>query len=291
MTKLDFVDTHIHLWDLSHPDLHYSWLQPGVPHPHLGKRVEELQSNYVIGDYLKETGQSNVTGAIHVQAALGIKDPVKETQWLQEAADRTGYPHGIVAYANLKDPRVEEVLERHCQYPNMRGVRDFSEGDYLVDPVFHRGYALLEKFNLLSSVDVQWENMHKARDLARKFSNTVMVLDHCGLPNARTEEYFQAWKRGIATLAEAENAVCKISGLGIYDPNWTVESIRRWVFTCIETFGPERCIFATNWPVDKLYSTYDAVIDAYMEILANFNVDEKKDMFSRNAMRLYRLTA
>ncbi|MBM3945309.1 MAG: hypothetical protein FJ317_07480, partial [SAR202 cluster bacterium] len=276
MAKLDFVDTHIHLWDLSHPDLFYSWLQPNVPHPHLGKRIEELRGkNYLIEDFIRETRRSNVPAAIHVQAAIGIKDPVKETQWLQEAASRTGYPQGIVAYANLKDPHAAVVLERHCEYANMRGIRDFSEGDYLVDPAFHRGYALLEKFNLLSSVDVGWEDMHKARDLARKFPDTVMVLDHCGLPRERTKEYFGAWKKGIAELARAENVVCKISGLGIYDPNWTVESIRPWVLACIEAFGPSRCIFATNWPVDRLYSSYDTLVDAYAKIIAGFTPDEQ----------------
>ncbi|MBM3948050.1 MAG: hypothetical protein FJ312_02175 [SAR202 cluster bacterium] len=292
MAKLAFVDTHIHFWDLSHPDLYYAWLQPNTDHPHLGKRVAELSSkDYQAEDYVRETHKSNVVAAIHVQAALGIKDPVKETQWLQEAADRTGCPKGIVAYANLKDPRVEEVLERHCRYSNMRGIRDFSEGDYLVDRAFHRGYALLEKFRLASSMDVKWENMHKARDLARKFPRTAMVLDHCGLPVARTKEYFEAWKKGIATLAQAENVVCKISGLGIYDQNWTVESIRPWVLSCVETFGPKRCIFATNWPVDKLFSTYDALIDAYARIIADFTPDEKMDMFSRNALSLYRIKA
>jgi predicted TIM-barrel fold metal-dependent hydrolase len=138
-------------------------------------------------------------------------------------------------------------------------------------------------------MDVRWENTHKARDLARKFPRIPMVLDHCGLPVARTKEYFEAWRKGIATLAQAENTVCKISGLGIYDQKWTVESIRPWVLACIEAFGPKRCIFATNWPVDKLFSTYDDLLDAYAKIVAGFTLDEQKDMFSRNAVRLYRL--
>ena len=148
---------------------------------------------------------------------------------------------------------------------------------------------MLEKFNLVASLDVQWENMGKLRDLLLKFPNIPLVLDHAGFPRQRTDEYFRNWQRGMRTLAEAENAVCKISGLGMTDQDWTVDSMRRWVLDCIDAFGPERCLFATNWPVDKLFSTYDVLIDAYTEIIADFSQDEKTAMFSENAEELYRI--
>ena len=290
MSKLEFVDTHFHLWDLDHPDLYYAFLQPDFVHPQLGERLDALKrANYLVEDYIAETRDSNVVKAVHVQAALGIEDPVKETEWLQAAADRTGFPHAIIAYANLKDPRVEEQLARHCEYPNVRGIRDFSEGDYLVDPAFHRGYALLERFNLVCSLDCYWENMTRARDLARKFPDVVMVLDHAGFPQERTDSYFKDWQQGIRALAEAENVVCKISGLGMADFNWTVDSIRPWVLHCIDAFGPERCMFGSNWPIDSLFSTFDVLIDAYTEIIAGFSHDEKVAMFSANAEKVYRI--
>ena len=288
MEELAFVDTHFHLWDLDNPDLYYEEFQPEYGHPIIGDAWEDLkQPNYLVDAFVAETRNSNVTKAVHVQAALGIPDPVNESAWLQAAADRTGFPHAIVAYSNLKDPNVEEELARHVEYPNVKGIRDFSDGDYLVDPDFHRGYALLEKFGLAASVDVKWEDMGKLRDLARKFPNIVPVLDHCGFPTSRTDEYFQNWRKGVRGLAEAENAICKISGLGMADQKWTVDSIRPWVMTCIEAFSPERCIFATNWPVDRLFSSYDAVIDAYTEIIADFSRDEQVAMFSGNAEKLY----
>ena len=290
MDRLEFVDTHVHFWDLTHPDLAYSWLQPDAVHPQLREHLDRLKGkNYVVNDFIAETSGANVTTAVHVQAAVGTEDPVKETEWLQQAADRTGFPQAIVAYSNLKDPRLEDELARHRGYPNVRGIRDFSEGDYLVDPDFHRGYALLERFDLVASLDVKWENMAKMRDLAGKFPNVRAVLDHCGFPEERTDEYYESWRKGITTLAEAENVVCKISGLGMCDWSWTVDSIRPWILHCIDAFGPERCIFASNWPVDKLFSTYDVLIDAYTEIVAGFSPDEKAAMFSGNAKELYRL--
>jgi predicted TIM-barrel fold metal-dependent hydrolase len=290
MDRLELIDTHIHFWDLDNPQLCYSWLQPEGEDELLGERLEELKgTKYLVDDFIAETRKANVVKAIHVQAALGIDDPVRETEWVQAAADRTGFPHAIVVHSNLKDPRVEQELERHCQFSNVRGLRDFSEGEYLVDPDFHRGYALLEQFNLVASVAVFGYDVTKVRDLARKFPAIPMVIDHCGEPAARDDDYFHSWKRAMGTLAEAENIRIKISGLGMVDHDWTPESIRPWVLSCIETFGPARCVFGTNWPVDKLFSTYDKLIDAYRDIIADFTGDEQRAMFSRNAEHLYRI--
>ena len=290
MPKLEFVDAHVHFYDMQHPELVYSHWQPDVPHPTLGWQMQRLaERNYLAEDYIDETRNANVVKAVHVQAAIGSPDPVTETEWLQEAADRTGYPHGIVAHADLRDPGVEAVLERHCESANMRGIRDFSYGDYLVEPDYHRGFALLEKYNLISSMLAVWQDMEKLRDLANKFPNITIVVDHTGLPEERTDEYFEDWKRGAATAATCDNIRWKISGLGMGDNNWTVDSIRPYVLTSIETFGVDRCFFATNWPVDWLWSTYDAVVDAYTEIVADFTPDEQRALLSKNAEELYRI--
>ena len=290
MQDQSFVDAHVHFYDMQHPELIYGHWQLGVPHPTMGMRLQRLaERNYLAEDYIAETRVANVTKAVHVQAAIGSKDPVKETEWLQAAADRTGYPHGIVAYADLRDSKVEEVLEGHLRNPNMRGIRDFSYGDYLVEPDFWRGFALMDRYNLVSSISAQWPDMMKLRDLAGKFPNVQVVIDHTGAPQERTDEYFSNWRRGMATLAEAENIVCKISGLAMTDNDWTVDSIRPYVLHCIETFGPDRCIFATNWPVDWIWSTYDKVVDAYREITAGFSDAERIAMFAGNSERLYRI--
>ena len=288
MEKLDFVDAHVHFYDMGRPELHYGHWQPGVPHPFLGEQIQRLaERNYLAEDYIAETRDANVVKAIHVQAAIGTPDPVAETEWLQEAADRTGFPHGIVAHADLRDPDVERTLERHRRFPNMRGIRDFSYGDYLVEPDFHRGFALLEKYDLVSSMSAQWQDMEKLRALAAKFPNVAIVVDHTGFPEERSPEYFQSWRRGMETAAEADNVLCKISGLGMGDNDWTVDSIRPYVLHCLETFGIERCFFSTNWPVDWLFSTYDAVVDAYAEITSDLTLPEREALFSKNAERLY----
>jgi len=294
MSALGFVDTHVHFWDRPHPTLEWVWLADDFVHPQLGDIVmlKEMHK-YTVPEYLEDIEGSNVTKMVHVQAAIGSEDPVEETKWLQEMADETGWPHGIVGDARLQSPDVESTIERHVEYANFRGLRDFAQGDYLVDPDFHRGYSLLEKYNLVYDLDCTWEDMPKAANLARKYPNIVMILGHAGFPQDRTDEYFANWAGAIQALGEVENVVVKISGLGMGDQmaggNWTIDSIRPYVHGCIEAFGVERSFFGTNWPVDKMYSTYGELIAAYRELIAGFSDDEQRALMSENAEKYYRI--
>jgi predicted TIM-barrel fold metal-dependent hydrolase len=290
MAELPFVDSHVHFYDLRRKDLVYEWLQPDFVHPLLGDINAIKTLVYTADAYLAESRFANVIKTVHVQAAIGAPDPVTETIWLEEMAQRTGCPDGIVACADLQDPNVGDVLERHvAASARVSGIRDFGVGDYLVSPEWRRGYALLEPNGLLCDLDCPWENMSKARDVAQLFPTTTMVLEHSGYPRSRSKEYFENWCTGLSALAEAENTWCKISGLGMFDRQWTVQSLRPWVMACIERFGVERCFFGTNWPVDRLWSSYDPVIDAYAEIIKDFTLDEREALFFRNASKVYRL--
>src|SRR5204863_6963225 len=94
VARLPFVDTHVHYWDLKNQDLAYDWLQPDWVHPILGDIDGIKVLRYMAPEFIAETRFQNVSKAIHVQAAIGIDDPVEETRWLQEQADATGFPHG-----------------------------------------------------------------------------------------------------------------------------------------------------------------------------------------------------
>ena len=159
----------------------------------------------------------------------------------------------------------------------------------LESPDFHRGFALLEKYNLIASLDVKWQDMDKLRELAQRFPDTWIVLDHAGFPTERSSEYMHNWRKGIVTLASSENIVCKLSGFGMSDNKWSVESIRPLILHCIDNFGVDRVVFASNWPVDSLWSSYGDVRKAHSLIIANFSAEDQQAMLSGNAERLYRI--
>ena len=135
--RLDFVDTHVHFWERPHPKLEWAWLADDAIHPQLGAiRPLKDMTSYKVDELRADSAGLNVTKIVHVQAAIGSADPVDETEWLQAMADETGWPTGITGDARLQHADVEGTLERHCEFSNMRGLRDFGEGDYLVDRPF-----------------------------------------------------------------------------------------------------------------------------------------------------------
>ncbi len=289
MAELAFVETHFHLHDLKHPTLRYGWLEADATHGFLADTDPLKSQRYRIKDFLAEIRFANVTKAIHVQAAVATPDPVDETAWLQGFADATGFPHGIVAECHLARPDAHSVLERHAAFANLRGIRDFGKGNYLVDPAWRCGFAGLAPRGLVACIDTRIEHAADIRNLARAFPDTTLCIDHCAIPMARDAETFARWRMAVTTMAEAPNVVMKVSGLGMCDPLWTVASIRPWVLGSIEAFGVDRIVFGTNWPVDRMFSSYPDVINAYAAIIADFTFAEQVALFSRNAERIFRV--
>ena len=179
----EFVDAHVHFYDMQHPTLHYGHWQPDEDHPFLGSQTRILGSkNYLAENFLEDSQVYGVTKAVHVQAAIGSKDPVEETKWLQKVYQNTGFPNAIVGHVNLRDSEAGHMIERHLDHNNFKGVRDFSYGEYLVSNQFRRGFALLEQYSLVSSIAAQWQDMDNLADLAQTYPNITIVLDHAGFP-------------------------------------------------------------------------------------------------------------
>ncbi|MGH6919283.1 MAG: amidohydrolase family protein [Geminicoccaceae bacterium] len=298
---MQIIDPHHHLWDLERHD--YPWLRPETAHP-AGDLAPICQS-YRLEDFLFDAAGLELVKSAHLQAEIDRRDTVAETAWLQaiaDAPDSRGFPHGIVAFADLADPKVEATLERHCRYPNMRGIRYLlnyeaglplycatERGDWLRDPQWRKGFGLLARYGLSFDLQIFWQQMADALDLARAFPDTQVILNHTGMPRKREPAYVEAWRNGMGTLAAAPNVAVKISGLGMFHHDWTAETIRPFVLDTIEIFGVERCMFASNFPVDKLASDYANIWRAFEEITTGFAPEERRALFYDNAARLYRL--
>jgi predicted TIM-barrel fold metal-dependent hydrolase len=289
MAELAFVDTHFHLHDMKHPTLRYGWLEPDAVHGFLPDTDPLKSQHYFIKDYIAEIRFANVPKAVHVQAAVNTPDPVDETAWLQVFADATGYPQGIIAECHLARPDAAAVLDRHMRFPNVRGVRNFGDGRYLIDATWRRGFAELALRNLVACIDTRIELATDLTDLASNFPDTIICVDHCAIPMARDQGYYRRWRAAMDVMASAPNVVMKISGLGMCDPLWTVDSIRPYVLGSIEAFGVDRVVFGTNWPVDRMFSSYPDVIEAYADIISGFTRNQQIGMFSGNAERIFRI--
>jgi predicted TIM-barrel fold metal-dependent hydrolase len=282
------VDTHFHFWDLSHPELQWEWLKAPT-HEIVGDLAGLRVERYGVEEYLAETRFHNVVKGVYVQAAFGLVDPVLETAWAQSLADSTGWPHGFLGYCDLADPGAGPELDRHLQYGCFRGLRDIGPTDRFEDRAWRQGYAQLAEHDLTFCHSVGADNMHRARALAAAFPRVTFCVDQSGMPLERSHAYFEHWRRGLTLAASEPNVVCKISSLGMGDHRWTKESLRPWVLGCIDAFGPQRCFFGSNWPVDRLYSSYGDLVDAYASIIAEFDEQDQVALMSANAERVFRL--
>lgn len=298
---MQIVDPHHHLWDLERNP--YPWLRPDTAHP--AGDLMPICKSYRLDDFLGDTGDLQVVKSVHLQAEIDRSDPVRETAWLQALADAPGsggFPHGIVAFADLADPNVEAVLEQHGRHPNLRGIRYLlnheegeplhcaaPRGDLLRDPQWRAGYAHLARHGLSFDLQIFWQQMDDALDLASSFPDTPIILNHTGMPRKRDAAYVEGWRRGMRALASASNVAAKISGLGMYHHDWTADVIRPFVLDTIDIFGVERCMFASNFPVDKLSSSYPEIWQAFDQITADCSEPERRALFHDNALRFYRL--
>jgi predicted TIM-barrel fold metal-dependent hydrolase len=273
-----FVDAHMHLWHRENVSLRYSWMAPENRSSAAGNRDLITSPTYDFAGYRAETRFEAVA-----------VDPVIETEWVSRELNSAGLPYAQVVGASLASGSLANTLDRHLEYPGVVGVRDALHGDWLNDRGLDEGFRTLAGYDLSLEVGCEWPHMGDLAALAGRHPDVRLVLVHAGLPMQRTNEYFDSWQQSMGELAEHPNVVCKISGLGLWDPLWTFESIRPWVLGCIESFGTQRCMFGSNWPIDRQYSSFDALLSAYRACIAPFTAIEQDAMIGGNAARIYRV--
>ncbi|ADG18225.1 amidohydrolase 2 [Paraburkholderia atlantica] len=297
---MQVVDSHIHLWDLK--THRYPWLEnPGVSF--VGD-ARELKHDYLLDDLLGEAGDIDVLKLVHVEANHDPADPVEETRWLQSIADRhasRGMPNAIVAAVDLSAQNAPALLEAHASFANTRGIRqilnvhdnklfDYVGRHYMREPQWREHFALLRRFDLSFDLQLYPSQMEEAAALAREHADTLLIVNHAGMfVDRNSVAGYRAWRDGMRLLAGCPNIAVKISGLAMFDHQWTIESLRPYVLETIDTFGVERAMFASNFPVDRLFGSYTDLWRAYASIVADASEAERDALFRRNAERYYRI--
>jgi len=155
---------------------------------------------------------------------------------------------------------------------------------------FTAGFQLIADSGASLEVLVPYSKYDDVCALADSRPEMQIVLGHAGLAEHRDADYFQSWSQQLSVFATRPNVAVKISALASgADPNWTVASIKPWVRRCIEVFGPERAMFGTNWPIDRLFGTYERLIDAYRECVDDLTLPERDALFAGTATSIYNL--
>jgi predicted TIM-barrel fold metal-dependent hydrolase len=295
---LRIVDPHIHLWDTR--QVRYPWLeQRGVA---FSGDNGQLPEPYAVPDLLRDASELELRMSVHVEA--NPADPVAEALWLQRLADdpaHRGHPHGIVAYTDLSAATAITTLECLSSIRNLRGIRqilnrhadpryNYVDRDYLTDPVWRTNLRRLAAHHWSFDMQLYPHQVSSARAVIDAMPELTFIVNHAGMFVDRSEPHgWRQWRQGLRQLAACGNVALKISGLAMFDHHWTLESFRPYVLEAIDAFGAARCLFASNFPIDRLHADYGALWRAYAEIIGGVTDEEREQLLCANAIRYYRL--
>src|SRR5581483_10764091 len=226
---------------------------------------------------------------------------IGETRWLEDVAREYGLPSAVVGAAYFDRDDIDEVLAKHARSKLTRGVRNFPAAAVTLDqavrgaagsmddPKWRRGYALLEKYGFSFDLQTPWWHFEAAAALARDFPNTQMVIVHTGLPVDRSREGLNDWRAAMEKVGAEPNVAIKISGLGRPGLPWTLTANGGIIRDAINIFGPERAMFASNYPVDSLAGSFQMIYGGFRAAVSNRQIEERRMLFHDTAVRIYRL--
>jgi predicted TIM-barrel fold metal-dependent hydrolase len=295
------VDAHQHLWDLDmnrHP-----WLRPvGDAIGALGD-LTPIQRSYLVDDYRRDAANENVIATVHVEAGWDRSDdPLAEVRWLESLDKSSGVALRYIGFANLATANAAETIDRLADVRRCVGVREMlswhptqpvrnfaARAGIADEPSFRRGVSLLSRRGLLLELMLYPYQAEELSRLARSFPDQLFMINHCGSPIDRDAEGMARWKQGLRLLGRLPNISIKISALTAYDPSPTPESLREVTMHCIESFGVDRSMFGSDFPVGRLWTTFDAIFEGFKAIVQNFSEDEQRALFYANARRVYRI--
>jgi predicted TIM-barrel fold metal-dependent hydrolase len=280
---MQIIDTHQHLWD---PDLfRYPWLNS----------LPALNRPFRMPDYLEAAKRLNVVKSVHLEADVDEPYMLDETRHVLALADQPDNPlEGVVACGRPENEDFKSYLDQIASHPKLKGIRRVlhTQADEVGQgATFINNVAALSAYGLSFDLCVLARQLPLAIKLVSQCPDVVFILDHCGVPQVK-ERNLDPWRSYIAEIARFPNVCCKISGLVAYaDPQrWTAEDLRPFVEHTIASFGWDRVLFGSDWPVCTLSASYQQWVEALQAITQGAGEVNQRKLFHDNAVRVYRLS-
>ncbi|MBP0496314.1 amidohydrolase family protein [Pararoseomonas indoligenes] len=290
------IDAHHHLWDLSmgrHP-----WLTAPVGGLQSLGDLGFLRRDYMPGDYLQDARGQGIVASVCVEALWDRShSPIEEVEWFDSLDRPDGIAGRYVAYAPLREPAAGGILEKLAANPRVVGVREtirwhpdpakrWAEAGLLGDPAWRQGLELLRRYRLSLDLLMNPYQAEEVAGLSRDFPDLQIIINHCGTPIDRDPDGIERWRHGLALMAAAPNIAIKTSNFGSYGGG--SEDQRETVMRCIDSFGVERTMFGSDYPVARRSMSFDAICTRFKDIVRNLSAAEQRAVFHDNAERYYR---
>jgi L-fuconolactonase len=273
------LDSHQHFWSYSESE--YDWID---------ERMSRIRRDFAPGDLDPILRRNGFDGSVAVQ----VRQSLEETEYLLGLADEHDFIRGVVGWVDLRSPGVRRDLERLSEQPRFRGVRHIVQAEpddrFLLRDDFLRGVELLRDLDLTYDILVYHHHLPVVVDFVARFPEHRLVLDHIGKPPIAKGE-LEPWASSIRKLGKFENLCCKVSGMVTEADwrGWKKSDFALYLEIVLESFGPRRLLFGSDWPVATLAASYEEVFEIVEDFLEPLSSSEKYAVFGGNAVDFYRL--
>lgn len=294
------IDAHMHLWNLDTG--RYPWLANAEDKESAFGNLKKLAVNYLLNDYRNDCKSFDSVGLVHVEAAWDATDPVAETRWLAKILADFELPYAIVAGGNLLQENFPEVLAAHrSESSHVVGVRHIlnyhQNPDYtftddpniIFDKTWRRNFAHLGEQEMIFDLQIFPSQAKAAAELAQEYPDTKIVINHFIMPITWDQTGIAEWKVGLAQLAAHPSIAIKLSGLYMYHREWPISKMDILINTALDLFGPERVMWASNFPVDRQFVSMATLTSSFEESLAKHGASVRDAVMWKNANTWYRL--
>ena len=293
---MSIVDAHHHTWRKA--DL--PWLS-GPIQPRIFGPYEAVRRDYLIDEFLADLAGTGVTKSVYVQTNWPKENFEAEVAWVSQIADQSGWPHGIVGYADVTVDDIRPQLDRLTKYKLMRGVRMqlhwhenttyrfAARPDLATDPKVQRNIARLADYGWSFDLQMFAPQMAGAAQLAAACPKVTFILQHAGMLEDLSDKGWAEWRAGMKLLAAQPNVMSKTSALGTFIHRNDPAHIAAIVRETVAMFGAQRTLFGSNFPIEKLWTTYPELIAAHRAAAAQLPDADARALMHDTAMRVYRL--
>tara|TARA_B110000483_G_scaffold21899_1_gene24947 strand:- start:3755 stop:4579 length:825 start_codon:yes stop_codon:yes gene_type:complete len=272
------IDSHQHFWN--YDPIKDAWIDSSM---------EVIKRDFLPKNLKPLLDENGIDGCISVQA----DQSENETDFLLSCAQKNKFIKGVVGWLDLTSKNLESRLNHYVKNPFFKGLRHIVQAekdDYLLRSDVQNGISKLAKYNLTYDILVFPSQLTAAITLVKKFPNQQFILDHISKPNI-SDSMDELWKLNIVELAKNQNVCCKLSGLVTETKNYIFSDndFKPYIDVIFKSFGPNRILFGSDWPVCLLAANYKKVFDLIFDYLDNHSIETKAKVFGQNAIKIYNL--
>jgi L-fuconolactonase len=273
------IDSHQHFWNFDAEK--FDWIT---------EEMSSIKKDFLPVDLKPILQKNDLDGCVTIQ----VQQSEEENIFLLKTAWGNDFIKAVVGWVDLQSENVEDRLAYYKQFERLKGFRHILQGekkrDLMLSPDFKRGIRLLSKYNFTYDVLIFPDQLVFAKELVREYPEQKFVIDHLAKPYIKDGK-IEKWKKDIKAIGAFENVYCKISGMVTEADwkNWTKEDFFPYLDIVINSFGTDRVMYGSDWPVCLVAASYEQAVTIVREYFSSFSKNEQDLFFGGNAVKFYNL--